>query len=330
MKTVFETSKIGSMELQNRIMRTACGDSHGVNGHITEGDIALYRELADGEIGAVITGYTYVSDYGMSEDIDMFGIYDDSFIDEYKILTNAVHEKHSKILMQLVHLGSASMMKDVRIFAPSRVENAMTKTMPEEMTLEDIHHVQSAFAAAVARAKAAGFDGIELHAAHGFLINQFISPHYNHRTDEYGGDTENLSRFAVETVRAIREAVGNSYPVLIKVQSEETFEDGITTEDFIKTCKLLEMAGASAIEVSGPWMTYKQKEPYFEKAAGRLSESVHIPVMLTGGIRDIATAERIVNDTGIAYIGMCRPFINNPYVLKEWKNGTSNISVCVS
>lgn len=329
--TIFTETQLGSMKLQNRVLRTACGDSHGVNGHLTDEDIKLYDELADGGIGALITGYTYVSNYGMSEDIGMFGICDDSFITDYQRLTAAVHKKNANIILQLVHLGSGTLMKDVPIYAPSVVENAMTHTIPEaEMSVEDIIRIEDEFVNAAVRAQKSGFDGIELHAAHGFLINQFLSPHYNKRTDIYGGSVENRSRFAVEIITKLREALGGDYPILVKVMSEEIFEDGITPSEFITQCKLLEAAGASAIEVSGPWMTYKQKEPYFLEHARALAEQITIPVILTGGVRNIQTAEDILDNTQIKYIGLCRPFINNPLLLNKWKSGERSDSACVS
>ena len=329
-RTPFDQTAIGSLTLENRFFRTACGDSHSVNGHISKEDIVLYERLADGGAGAIITGYTYIGDYGMSENIGMFGIYDDGFIDEYKELTESVHQRGAKIIMQLVHLGSATLMKNVRAIAPSAVENPMTHTMPEAMTEDEIHRIEDDFARATLRAKKAGFDGIELHGAHNFLINQFTSPHYNKRTDGYGGSSENRARFASEVVRKVRDETGTDYPVLVKVQSEETFPDGITWEDFFLACKKIAASGASALEVSGPWMQFRQREPYFEKAARSLSDSLDIPVILTGGIRDIGTAQRILSETGIGYIGMCRPFINNPSLIREWKSGASTASKCVS
>lgn len=327
---LFEKTNIGSLELQNRFIRTACGDSHGINGHIKNEDIELYKELSKGEIGAIITGYTYISDYGMSEDIGMFGIYDDSFIDEYKELTKAVHSNNSKIIMQLVHLGSATFMKDVKILAPSIIENSMTHTIPEEMTMEEIKRIQEEFVKAGIRVKESGFDGIELHAAHNFLLNQFSSPHYNKRTDEYGGNKENRARFIIEIIEKMRNALGNDYSIIVKVQSEELFEDGTNKEEFLYYCKELEKAGASSIDVSGVWMNHKEKEPYFENVATELANILSIPIILTGGIRNIETANHIVKDTKIEYIGMCRPFINNPFLIKEWKEGKSSTSNCVS
>ena len=329
-KDLFEETNIGSMKLKNRFIRTACGDSHGVNGHIKSEDIDLYKELSNGNIGAIITGYTYISDYGMSEDIGMFGIYDDSFIEEYKELTNAVHNNDGKIIMQLVHLGSATLMKNVRVIAPSEVENTMTKTIPEEMTREEIKKVQEDFVKAGIRVKESSFDGIELHAAHNFLLNQFISPHYNKRTDEYGGCLGNRARFITEVIQDMRKTLGNDYPIIVKVQSEEIFDDGITKDEFLYYCKELEKSGASSIDVSGVWMSHKEKTPYFEDIATELANSISIPVILTGGIRDIKTANHIIKDTNISYIGMCRPFINNPNLVKEWSNGESTKSDCIS
>lgn len=330
MKTIFDKTSIGAMSIENRIFRTACGDSHGKNGHISAEDISLYETLARGEIGAMITGYTYVSDYGMSEDIGMFGIYDDTFVEEYRELTNAVHALGGKILMQLVHLGSATLMKNVRIIAPSVVENPMTKTVPTEMTPDEIQRVEEDFARAAVRAKAAGFDGVELHFAHNFLGNQFLSPHYNYRADAYGGTADRRARFLVEVVERTRAALDADFPILVKMQSEETFDDGITADDFLSACTLIEQAGASAIEVSGTWMTYRQSEPYFASIATRLAERANIPVMLTGGFRDMETANRILESTNISYIGMCRPFINNPNLAREWKSGNTAPSKCVS
>lgn len=331
-KSIFELTNVGSMSLKNRLFRAATGDKHAINGHYQEGDFELYRELAKGGVGTIITGFAYVSDYPMAPGPGMLGIYDDSFIPEYKKLTDMVHENGANIVLQIVHCGSFvfGAAEGTRIIAPSVVPHAMTNTVPEEMTKADIDRVVQDFVLAAKRAKESGFDGIEIHAGHGFLLSQFISPYYNKRTDEYGGTDENRARMAVEVVSSIREVVGADYPILIKINGNDGIEGGLTQEGFICAGKLLEKAGVNIISVSGAWFAIQKDTPYYLEETKVLAEACNIPVCLVGGVRDAETIEDVLNNSDIEYVAMSRPFINALDFPNKWASKEILTSTCTS
>lgn len=197
MNTLFDSTNIGMMHLKNRFFRASTWESMATeNGHLTDELCKIYIDLAKGGVGTILTGYTYVLEEEHPHP-RMMGIYDDSFIPEYKALTDSVHSYHANIVLQIVYGGSWTRLNppSPKIWGPSAVKHEQTGVIPTAMTKTDMRSLASAFAAAARRAKAAGFDGIELHAAHGYLLSQFLSPHYNVRTDEYGGSVENRTRF---------------------------------------------------------------------------------------------------------------------------------------
>lgn len=308
------------MTLKNRIIRTAVGD-HGTDaeGHLGSKDFKGYERAAKGGVGTVITGYSWVCDYPMGGRAKMMGAYDDSFLPEYRKLTELVHAHGCNIVQQLAHIGGATACEGVDVIAPSTVRGPYNGRVGREMDAGDIERVQRAFADAALRSKEAGFDGVEIHAAHRFLISQFLSPVFNKRTDGYGGSDENRARFAAEVCQHVRGAVGADYPVLFKVNCDDSLEGGITLDGFLTACRMLEEAGASAIEVSGAWMNYKQDEPYFLDQTVAAANALSIPVILVGGVRGKETVERVLAETPIQYVGMARPFNADPNLLKEWQ-----------
>ena len=320
MKNIFDKTQIGSMTMKNRIIRSAIGD-HGTteDGHYAQSDFEGYEKVATGGVGTLITGYSWVSDYPMGGRGKMLGAYSDDFVQEYRLLTDMVHSHDCNIIQQLVHIGSATACKDVDIISASAVPGPYNEQMPREMTGEDIKHVTQAFADAAVRAKKAGFDGVEIHAAHKFLLSQFLSPAYNHRTDAYGASDENRARFAAEVCMRIRESVGAEYPVFFKVNCDDGVENGITLDGMLTACRMLEEAGASAIEISGAWMNYKQDGPYFLDQTIKAAEDVHIPVILVGGVRGKDEIEKILSETPISYVAMARPFIADAGYMKGWR-----------
>ena len=329
MKKTFEAVSLGTMEMKNRLFRAATGDVHAVNGHPTQEDFAWYRTMAESGVGAIISGLAYVTDYPMREGPGMLGIYDDSFIEDYRKLADLVHENGSKLVIQLVHCGSNTYVKNERIIAPSPVAHPLSGAMPEEMTQDDLVRVREAFTQAALRAQEAGCDGVELHVAHGYLLHEFLSPYYNQRTDEYGGSLENRIRFVLEICQEMREKTGPQFPILVKINCSDSVP-GITVDNFLQSGKYLEQAGASAIEVSGAWKSNKSWKPYFLEETKQLVEQLEIPVILTGGVRDIKELDQIFAETGIAFAGMCRPFIVESNLLARWQSGNEGRSWCRS
>ncbi len=174
----------------------------------------MYKALAEGHVGTIITSYTYITDYEQPEK-NQLGIYCDDMIPAYKELTDEIHKTDSKIIMQIVHGSSwgQGYPEKARILGPSAVTFERSGLTPKEMTKEEIQQVVQLFANAASRVKKAGFDGVQIHVAHSYLSAQFISPIYNHRADEYGGSTKNRFRIVKEVYEAVRSAVGADYPV---------------------------------------------------------------------------------------------------------------------
>ncbi|WEM44985.1 NADH:flavin oxidoreductase (plasmid) [Photobacterium sp. DA100] len=336
MSTLFTETRIGSMVLKNRFMRSATWENMATeDGHMTDKLYAIYEELAQGEVGLIVTGYANI----VAEEkpnAGMMGIYNDSFIDEYKTLTELVHRNDSKIVMQLAYGGTKTTFNlgERVIFAPSEVPEKGTQTLGKAMTKEDIDYIVRAFAEASLRAQKSGFDGVEIHAAHTYLINQFLSPYYNRREDEYGGSLANRMRFLMEIYAETRKLVGDDFPILVKLTATEFFEGGLTFDDTRTVCRKLEEVGVDAIIISGnihgkantmigqSFDGYTiQKEGYFHEYGHAISQEVSVPVITVGGLTDIAAIEQIAQNTNIQYFALSRPLLSEPRLIKRWKDG---------
>lgn len=344
MKTLFEETKLGNITVKNRFVRSATWENMTTeDGHITEKLYKIYEDLAKGEVGLIITGYANVVKEEQPNP-GMMGIYNDSFIDEYKKLTNLVHSYGSKIIMQIAYGGTKTTFNvgERVIFAPSEVAEKSTNVVGKAMTKEEIDYIVNAFADAGRRAKACGFDGIEIHGAHTYLINQFLSPFYNKRTDEYGGSLENRMRFLLEIYCKMRENVGDDFPILVKLTASDFHEDGLTFDETRLICKKLEQSGIDAIEISGNihgkaksmvgevFDSYQiQEEGYFLEYAKIISNEVNVPIITVGGFKNIDTMENLLNYTNIDYVALSRPLLAEPFLIKRWKDGDKCPPICV-
>lgn len=347
---LFEESKINQLVLKNRFFKAATWEDLATkDGHMTEELFNVYKELAEGGVGTILTGYAYVTK-NEQPNPGMMGIYDDSFIEDYKELTNMVHKNNSNIIMQIVYGGSMSTLNppSKKIFGASSIENERTKITPTEISKEEIKELEKAYIDAALRVKKAGFDGVEIHSAHGYFLSQILSPYYNQRTDEYGGSIENRGRMIIDIVKGIREAVGPDFPILMKLNSEDFMGDkGLSSEESIALSIILEEAGLDGIEVSGGnessldvlnnnlgparrKVLSKDKEAYFLEHGKKLSKAVNIPVILTGGLRSYDFMDEILDTTDIKYFGIGRPLICEPDLINTWENGNIKKAKCVS
>ena len=318
---LFDKTQIGNMEARNHFLRSATYEGKATEeGYPTDATKSIYRNLAQGDVGTIITSYTFITDYEQPEKHQL-GIYNDSFIEAYRDLVDTVHSDNAKILMQIVHGSSLSQgyPEKARILGPSAVPHPVSGLTPKEMTKDEIQDVVDYFAEAAGRVKAAGFDGVQIHCAHGYLLAQFISPLFNHRTDEYGGSVPNRFRIVMEVYNAIRKKVGADYPIWIKMNSSDEKPNGLTTEEFLEMAVQLAQAGINGIEVSGDqWRKYKPDERlYYKSAAIRLSELVDTPVLLTGGIRTLAEMEQVYTTSKVNLFGFARPFLKNPAFIQS-------------
>ncbi|MEN8247155.1 MAG: NADH:flavin oxidoreductase [Thermodesulfobacteriota bacterium] len=340
---MFETTEINGMTLANRFVRSATWEGMaGDDGSVTRRLIDLMAELARGGVGLIISSHAYVSREGQAG-LKQLGIYDDTLLPGLADMTVAVHDNGGKIVAQLAHAGlhAAGKLTGQASLAPSQVEG-LSKTPCKAMTEDDIQGLVEAFAAAASRARQAGFDGVQIHLAHGYLLSQFLSPVYNQRTDAFGGDVENRVKVPLMVLEAIRKQVGDDYPVLVKMNCGDFMEKGLTTQDAVRVAGILARGGIDAIEVSGglfinPKMSpsrmginTEEKEAYFQDEAGRFKEKVDVPLILVGGNRSLAVAVRIVADGTADYISMSRPFIREPDLINRWKSGDRSKAKCLS
>lgn len=344
MATLFEETTINGMTLRNRMVRSATWEGMcEQDGRPTERLINCYKDLAKGGIGLIITGYAFVRLDGKNNPGQM-GIHTDNFADDYKKMTKAVHEAGGKIAVQLVHGGGQSNAEIAgrQSFAPSAVKVNQFPEMPAELTRDEISKIITAFGEAARRAKSWGVDAIQLHGAHGFLINQFLSPLTNRRTDEYGGSIENRSRFLLEVYRNVRETVGADYPLLIKLNASDHVDGGLEIDDSVYAAKKLAEAGINAIEVSAGTsasgekspvrrkINKSEKEAYNLKLARRIKEAVSCLLMVVGGFRSYRVAEKAIRDYCMDYISMARPLIREPGLANRWLQGDRKRAMCIS
>lgn len=343
MSRVFESVKIDGLVVSNRFVRAATWEGLAdADGGATPQLIKRMTDLAEGGVGLIITSHCFVAQDGKATPAQN-GMHADAVITGYRQMTQSVHAAGGKIVAQISHAGNFANEK--LIGGPPFVASAFEGLAPSprrEMTGDDIRETTVAFGKAAARAREAGFDGIQIHGAHGFLLSQFLSPAYNRRTDVYGGSIENRSRFLLEVYNTIRAAVGKDYPVLLKINCRDFVENGLTLEDSIRATALLAEAGLDAVEVSGgmltggklspvrPWIDSIEKEAYFQQEARAFRKEIKIPLILLGGIRSFETAERLIQEGTADFISMSRPFIREPALINRWKSGDLAKAHCTS
>jgi 2,4-dienoyl-CoA reductase-like NADH-dependent reductase (Old Yellow Enzyme family) len=344
MATLFEETTINGMTMRNKMVRSATWEGMcDQDGRPTDKLIDCYRDLAQGGTGLIISGFTFVQPDGKGIPGKM-GIHSDDFANDYGNLTRAVRDAGGKIAVQLVHAGGQTNAGNAgrQPLAPSAVQVDQFQEMPAELTKDEIRDIVLAFGEGTRRAKAWGFDAVQLHGAHGYLINQFLSPLTNRRTDEYGGDIENRSRFLLEVYQKVREAAGADFPVLIKLNAADNMDGGLELDDAISAAKKLADAGIDAIEVSagtpasgekGPArqkINKPEKEAYQLELARRIKEAVSCPVMVVGGFRSYEVAQKAIEKDGMDYIAMARPLIREPGLANRWLKGDRSTAKCIS
>ncbi|MDR3075769.1 MAG: NADH:flavin oxidoreductase [Synergistaceae bacterium] len=320
MRTLFENTKIGRLPLQNRFIRAAVTDTT-LDGYVDDIIIKKYASLAKGKVGAIVTGMMLVD--GEERLLPVVAMCSDSFLSGHRKLVEAVRKYDAKIIAQLAYVGSYAMASDntsLVALAPSEVSNAVTGTRAREMRLGEIKMVQKKFADAAKLAQDAGYDGIEIHSAHGLLMSQFLTPHYNRREDEYGGPVENRMRMLLETYSAIRTSTGYNFPVWVKLNSMDGIDGGIAEEDFMHVCKTLTRAGVDAIEVSGARTPGAYKPgAYFRDTAAKMAEDNNVAVILTGGNRNVHEMASILEESNIRFFGIARPFFREPDLIEKFR-----------
>lgn len=342
MSILFTPASIGSLKLPNRLIRSATAESMAdENGHPRLQLAAMYSRLAAGGVGLIITGHMYVHPSGKCHP-EMTGIHSDELVPKLSQLTAAVHEHGGKIAVQINHGGMQCDRATVEnALAPSATAEPISRRPARGMQQEEIHTLIDCYAQAASRAQAAGFDGVQLHGAHGYLINQFLSPAVNHRTDEWGGSFENRLRFLREVVLAVRARVGREYPVFIKLGMIDGLEGGLDLESGSQIIAQLADMGLDGLEISGgigggkvvnvrKGIRKPQDEAYFLPLARKARQATHLPLALVGGLRSRAVMEKILVDRDADFISLCRPLISEPEFPNLLRNGVKEKSRCIA
>ena len=323
MKKIFEEIELKNLTARNRMVRSATWEGiANTDGSITEKSYAIYQELARGGVGTIITGFTSVALHDYYFD-GMMRLCDDALIPQYQKLVQTIHDEGCPVITQLA-LGAYY----------RKVNGRYLQVEPDDMTEEEIHLVIQQFIDAAIRAEKAGFDGVQIHAAHYFFLSRFISPAVNHRPDIYGGTTEKRSRILLEILKGVRETT-HSLHITVKINSSDFTFGGLDEEECLTICKLLDQAGIDSIEVSGNGTSVSGikahvNEGYFVSPAAKIAEEVSCPVIVVGGCRSLDTMEAVLNQTKIEMISLSRPLLREPDLPNKMEADPTTVSKCIS
>ena len=373
MSILFDPMALGNVQIKNRFVHSATVEGTATErGEVTDDMVRRYRILAKGKVGLIIPGNLYVHRLGRAYKYEA-GIHDDSMIPGLRRVTDAVHKEGGKIAFQLIHAGRQTTRQLIgqRPLGPSdKGRDPVNLVKPKRMTEEEIQDVVRAFGKASGRAVEAGADGVQIQAAHGWLVNQFLSPFFNSRDDAWGGSDENRFRFLKEVVLEIQKYLPDGMPLLIKLNAHDyTPQEGITPPLAAKYAGWLAEMGIDGIEVScgtslystmnnirgdvpvrellrtvPRWMKpmgwlmlkswvgkYDLEEGYNLDAAKTLRPATgNVPLMVVGGMRRLSHMEQIVRQGHADLISMCRPFIREPHLVKRFREGKADAAACQS
>lgn len=351
---------IGPIRLPNRVIRAATSESMAnPAGEVTDEMVELHVALARGRVGLAFTGHMFVEPRGRYGDAQN-GIHDDAMLPGLRRLTESVHSAGGRIFAQLAHAGSQTECDDFEPIAPSPVDNVMTGRPVHEATDAELTATVAAFGEAARRAREAGFDGVHLHAANGYLISEFRSPLTNRRTDRWGGDPAAREQFPQAVIGAVREQVSPAMGVTMKLGFQDFVPgEGLDPETAVNGAVGLAGAGLDAIEVSANLMTdyvsasiqpyiavdrrraaedllvhrlWKEPEPeaYFLPFARALRKQTDTPIVLVGGLRRTETMERLIEGEDTDFVSLARPLIREPDLVRQIEAGRTGLVDCVS
>lgn len=339
----FEQAKLGKLTLANRFVRSATGEGMATAGGFCSRMLtACMTALAEGGVGLIITGHTAVSPEGRAGGRQLC-LWHGDHLAALSDMTGSVHDAGGKIILQISHAGIFS---NTAVTGEASIGPMIRKkddgTYCREMGRRDIRNVADAFGRAANLARQAGFDGVQIHAAHGYLLSSFLSPHYNQRRDEYGGTAENRARFLLEVSLAVLQSVGSDFPVLVKMNGNDFLPGGPSADDMQKTAVFLEQAGITALELSGgtlesgklvparPGKIKPEEEGYYREDALYFKDKIRLPLILVGGFRSLDAAQNVLNEGLCDFIAMARPLICEPDLVARWRRGDTRPSLCIS
>lgn len=355
---LFAPGRIGSLEIPNRIVRAGTSETLAdERGAVTAELIDIYSALADGGVGLIITGHMYCERRGQYARRQT-GIYEDDLIGGLQRLTGAVHRRGGRVFAQLAHAGGQSRVDSVAPWAPSEGANALTGRDIRGGTEAEIEDAIAAFARGARRAVDAGFDGIHIHAANGYLVSEFSSPLTNRRTDQWGGSAAQRDRLAMEVVAAVRRAVPADLPVTMKLGVVDAVPGGLGLQESLDRAERLVGLGLDGLEVScnvmraatdsahqyvavGPRRSVgdllihrvlfpSADEAYFLPWAQAVRSRVDTAIILVGGLRRVETMETLVRKGQTDFVALARPLIREPDLVAQMRNGRTGQVACTS
>lgn len=372
MSILFEPMKIGDLEIKNRFVHSATYEAmSNENGEVTEDLVNRYRKIAKGETGLIITGHLYIHPLGRAMDLQP-GIHSDDMIPGLKKIVKAIHDEGGKVAFQISHAGrqtTKAIVGQTPVGPSSKRRDYINFKKPRELRRDEIDDIIKAFGRAAKRAVEAGVDAIQLHSAHGYLINQFLSPFFNSRKDIYGGSDENRFRLLREVIIEVKKVLPTGMPLLVKMNTNDyTPREGINPSIAAKYATWLRELSIDGLEISCGTATYSfmnmcrgdlplneivQILPSWQRPLGKLlvrfmfdknnfQEGYNldaakmikpvlgsIPLFIVGGLRSVTQMEFILNNKYADFISMCRPFIKDPYIVKKIKEGKSDSVTCM-
>jgi len=351
---VFTPAKIGNVEIPNRLVRSATHDCRATNdGFVTDALVKVYDKLARGGAGLTISGMSMVREDG-NQTAKMLGNYSDDHLDGLTQLAGTYHDvvkeigSKSKFFLQIGHAGRQTSPHGYpgEMISSSPTKNPATLKIAKAMTIDEITDIAICFAEAVKRAKVAGFDGVQFHGAHGYLITQFYSPYMNKRTDEYGGTPEKRAKFVVRLLEDCRQKVGNQFPISLKMNGSDRIAGGLEVDEAAHLATIFGEAGFDSLEISAyiweciiydspksipPESQRKVRERNMEGYNLELARTIKsellervekkVPLILVGGLYRYETIRTILNETSIEFCSLSRPFISQPNLPNLWQKG---------
>lgn len=320
MSLLQEPLQAGSLTLANRLVMPPMATSKAEpDGKVSQAILDYYSDKSEGgHISLIIIEHSFISQEGKASK-NQLSIAEDSVVERLKKLSEIIQRNGSKAIMQINHAGSAADKEIIGTVpvAPSSVVNPRLKNgTPHELNKKEIADVVTAFQNAASRVKKAGFDGVEIHSAHGYLLNQFFSPLSNKRTDEYGGNVLNRIRIHLEVIKAVRNEVGEDFPILLRLGASDYLEGGTTIEDSLIAVREFEKAGVNILDISGGFLGFTipgitDQQGYFAPLTEAIKRKVSIPVILTGGITEAQAAEQLLENGKADLIGVGRAILGD-------------------
>ena len=344
MSILFTPFRLGTLDVPNRFVRSATGEGMcRPDGSVTPLLVDFYRTLARGGTGLIVTGHAFVRADGKASQ-GMMGVHSDRLLPGLRQLVAAVHDTAAKIVCQINHAGRQTrpeLIDGAAPVAPSAVPDPASGVTPRALGPDEIEPLIEAYAAAARRCRDAGFDGVQLHCAHGYLMSEFISPHTNRRGDAWGGSLEARARFPREVLRRVRADLGRDYPVLVKLNAEDFLPDGLTVDQSCRIGAWLEADGIDAIELSAGMavtvdkimrkgITTEDQEAYFLPYAQEFRTHVRVPLLCVAGLRSRAVMERVIDSGAADLVSLCRPLIREPDLPNRLRSGAAARAACVS